>query len=206
MLKELRASLIGEGGDTLIEVTFALAILGFVLLGSTAVAAMAFRVGQTARERTTVSEQAQEQMEALRSFRDNSLAMSGGWGAFQAGAGGCSGGGYCGVVNVPKGQCHFDGSIRCFHMAQSGGANNQWVPVSNSLTYPAGGLTVPTSVVEIAIVPPANPTSQQCAYDFELHYSFTPIGGGIDDANRIQTRLVNLNYTPVGGVSVCPNP
>ena len=91
-------------------------------------------------------------------------------------------------------------------MAQTGGAANQWVPVANSMTYPAGGLTVPTSTVEIAIVPPANPASVACAYDFELHYSFSPIGGGIDDQNRIQTRLVNLNYSPGGGVSVCPTP
>lgn len=196
-----------ERGDTLIEVTFALAILGFVLLGSTAVAAMAFRVGQTARERTTLSEQAQEQMEALRSFRDNALSTAGGWATFQNGAGACGGSGYCGVVNVPKGQCHFNSALfACFHMAQTGGAANQWVPAADSLVYPAGGLTVPSSVVEIAIVPPANPSSVQCAYDFELHYSFTPIGGGPDDQNRIQTRLVNLNYTPAGGVSVCPNP
>src|ERR1041384_7189661 len=73
----------GQRGDTLIEVTFALAILGFVLLGSTAIATTAFRTGQTARERTQVSTAAQQQMEALRSFRDNHP-----WSEFRVGNGG----------------------------------------------------------------------------------------------------------------------
>src|ERR1039458_6429789 len=87
MLKwNLRRILGREHGDTLIEVTIALSILSFVLLGSTALAVTAFRMGQTARERTQVAEVAQEQMEALRSFRDNHT-----WAEFQGGGPGYQG-------------------------------------------------------------------------------------------------------------------
>jgi type II secretory pathway pseudopilin PulG len=198
----------------LIEVTFSLAILGTVLLGSTAVAALAYRMGQTARERTTVSQQAQEQMEALRSFRDNATN----WQDFQQGTG-CGGGGYCGIVNVAKGPCHFDGSMRCFHMTETnkGGTPDRWVPASGSVSAPGGtggdpALTVPTSTIEIALInpttetPPQNANMGNCAYDVEIHYSFKPLGGGTDDKNQIVTRLANLSYNPEGGPSVCPNP
>jgi len=87
-----------ERGDTLIEVTFALAILGFVLMSSTVIAMTAFRTGQTARERTQVAAEAQEQMEALRSFRDNHT-----WDEFRVGdgSGNCTGAGnYCGMTGV----------------------------------------------------------------------------------------------------------
>src|SRR5476651_2691380 len=60
-----------QRGDTLIEVTLALAILSVVLLSSTIVTTRAFRLGQTARERTILADQAQSQAEALLSFRDN---------------------------------------------------------------------------------------------------------------------------------------
>src|SRR6266702_3861781 len=103
-----------QRGDTLIEVTFALAILGTVLLGSTAIAAAAFRTGQTARERTQVAEVAQQQMEALRSFRDNHT-----WAEFEGGSSCGSAGGYCGVNQVLTTNCSYNPALRCFHMVQT---------------------------------------------------------------------------------------
>jgi prepilin-type N-terminal cleavage/methylation domain-containing protein len=177
-------------GDTLIEVTIALAILGFVLLGSTAIGAAAFRTGQTARERTQVAEVAQEQMEALRSFRDNHT-----WNEFRHG----NGGSYQGIDNVLGTACQWDGSRRCFHMElKSTGANTEWVPVTGPLTQatPGNNLTVPGSVVEIATTTTA---ASECGYDFLLHYQFLPLGGGANATNQITTRLVNLKYDPSGG-------
>jgi type II secretory pathway pseudopilin PulG len=173
-----------ERGDTLIEVTFALAILGFVLLGSTAIAAAAFRTGQTARERTQVVEVAQAQMESLRNFRDNHS-----WAEFRQGSLPT----YRGVDNAPATPCSFDSSRTCFHMDENTG-----VPVTGAL-IPS---SPPTATLELTS---ATPSSQRsCAYDFELHYSFTPLGGGTKSVNHITTRLANLKYNPGGGPISCP--
>src|SRR4051812_27354890 len=62
---------LGEAGDTLIEVTIALTILSVVLSSAVVIATRATRLGVTAQERTSISDEAQGQMEALRGFRDN---------------------------------------------------------------------------------------------------------------------------------------
>jgi type II secretory pathway pseudopilin PulG len=59
-----------HSGDTLIEVTVALAILATVLSSGYALINLSSRVGQTAKERTQAIDYAQEQAEALRSYRD----------------------------------------------------------------------------------------------------------------------------------------
>lgn len=198
---EMRRRLsLGSRGDTLIEVTLALAILGFVLLGSTAIGAAAFRTGQTARERTQVSEAAQGQLEALRSFRDNHS-----WTEFRSGNG-CGGAtGYCGIDQVLDTPCIYDSTKRCFHMelVTTGGGTTEWVPKKGALTYTSPGtpLKVPTAVLEIAAQTSA---TSQCGYDFLLHYQFEPLGGGVMATNQITTRLVNLKYQPGGAGPVCP--
>ena len=63
---------LGQRGDTLIEIIMATAILTFVLISSYAVASRATRLGQEARERSVAANVAQEQIEALRNYRDNS--------------------------------------------------------------------------------------------------------------------------------------
>jgi type II secretory pathway pseudopilin PulG len=208
--------MLGERGDTLIEVTFALAILGAVLLGCTSVAAAAYRLGQTARERTSVAEVAQEQMEALRSFRDNSLSGgAGSWDIFRNGLGAS----YYGVDNVPGTPCKFQQpplpTLNCFHMElKPVGASTMWVPVPGDLTTssPGSDLTVPTAWIEISASSATGPggssladpgIDRKCGYDFELHYEFQPIGGGVAQSNKIQTRLANLEYNPSLGGS-CP--
>jgi hypothetical protein len=208
----VKTVMVGQRGDTLLEVTFALAILAAVLLGCTSLAAAAYRLGQTARERTSVADVMQEQMEALRSFRDNSIAGTTGlWSTFRNGVGGS----YPGIDNVGAVPCNFQASLNCFHMALvTVGGSTMWVPAPGALTTSSPGttLTVPTSLVEISAssatgvggTSVADPNSDRiCGYDFEIHSSFTPIGSGPDQTSKIQTRLVNLKYNPsLGGT--CP--
>jgi hypothetical protein len=197
MANDVRLGPRNERGDTLIEVVFALAILTFVLLGSTLLTTEAFRLGQTARERTTVSDAAQQQMEALRSFRDNHT-----WDEFVNGQN-CGGlGGYCGVES-PQSQglaCQY--TTPCFHMVNVADAfaAKEWVPAPGDVAA-----AVPTSEIEINTQTPVN--AQACGFDFTLHYSFVPLGGSaaLPDYNVLQTRLVNLTYTPPPlGAATCP--
>lgn len=60
-----------QHGDTLVEVILAVAILSVVLIGAFSVANRSFLVGQSAKERTQASSLMQEQVEALRSYRDS---------------------------------------------------------------------------------------------------------------------------------------
>jgi Tfp pilus assembly protein PilV len=179
---------LGMRGDTLIEVTLALAILGFVLLSATAIGAAAFRTGQTARERTQVAAAAQEQLEALRSFRDNHT-----WSEFRAGKGGV----FQGIDEVLGTACQWDASKRCFHMALANttAGTTEWVPQAGATTA-----NVPTSVIEISTT---TTVASACGYDFLLHYQFQPLGGGGNATNQITTRLVNLKYDPGSGAAVC---
>ena len=169
-----------HAGDSLVEVTVALAILSFVLLSSTVLTADAFRVGETATERLQVADVAQEQLEALRGFRDNNT-----WATFQAG-----------VDPVAAG----------FHMQIQTGASTQWVPVAGALTptSPGSSLTVPTSTVELTTTTPI--ADRLCGYDFNLTYKFiTPGGTTLDEATGvIETRLANLRYQPLPGHAACP--
>jgi Tfp pilus assembly protein PilV len=190
MLRWKRYNLrLGTRGDTLIEVTLALAILGFVLLSATAIGATAFRTGQTARERTQVAGAAQEQLEALRSFRDNHS-----WAEFRTGKSGA----FQGIDQVLGAACQWDATKHCFHMvlANTTAGTTEWVPQSGATTA-----NVPTSVIEIST---STTAASQCGYDFLLHYQFQPLGGGTNATNQIATRLVNLKYDPGVGGAVCP--
>jgi prepilin-type N-terminal cleavage/methylation domain-containing protein len=192
----IRAEKGSERGDTLIEVTIALAILGLVLLSSFVVATTAFRLGQTARERTQLAEEAQNQMEALRSFRDNHT-----WQQFRTGLSCGSPTGFCGVDNAMTAACQTTYSFagaRCFSMRKLTVAGvTRWVPQPGGITA-----SLPASVIEISTRTGAG--LRNCGYDFELHYRFQPLGGGQPTANRITTRLVNLKYT-VMGAPACPS-
>jgi len=172
-----------EDGDTLIEVTFALAILGFVILSCTALMTSAFKTGQTARERTAVSEVAQEQLEALRSFRDNHS-----WNEFQNGNGVT----YSGISAIVSG----------FHMElKNTGLGNEWVPIVGPLV--SGGaspLQVPTASMVISTTGGA---TSACGYNFLLNYNFAPIGSADPNGahGQIKSELVNLKYS---GGGPCP--
>lgn len=193
--------LLDNQGDTLIEVTFALAILGFVILGATALAATGFRSGQTARERTQVADASQAQMEALRSFRDNHS-----WTEFRDGSPGL----YKGVDSASTSPCKTDASKRCFHMelTPTTAGTIEWVPVPGPITAPVPGvdtLPVPGAVMEIWADDSATAlASRQCNYNFTLYYSFDPVGSSVKAANHIATRLSNLRYDAAAlGAGTC---
>lgn len=180
-------------GDTLVEVTFALAILGAVLIGATAVATTAFRTGQTAKERTQVAIAAQGQMEALRSFRDNHT-----WSEFRAG----SSPSYLGVDTAIGGVCS---TGPCFHMELTTlPGTTEWVPKPGPAVAPGpAAANVPGSSMEIYKA--ALGSDARCAYDFVLKYQFSQLGGGTA-SNRIATKLVNLRFDPAqySPPVVCP--
>lgn len=62
---------IDERGDTLVEVVMALAILSLVLVSSYTLATGTFRLGRGAGERTQAVNYLQQQVEALRTYRNS---------------------------------------------------------------------------------------------------------------------------------------
>ena len=62
-----------QAGDTLVEVTMALAILSLVLLSSSVLAARAFSLGGAARQQEIAANLIQQQAEALRNYRDSNI-------------------------------------------------------------------------------------------------------------------------------------
>lgn len=183
-----------ERGDTLIEVTFALTILSVVLLGSTGVATKAFQLGQHAKERTQLSSEAQQQMEALRSFRDNRT-----WDGFVLGS---STGAYDyeGVLSAGV-----DSGCRatpgCFHMelAQTGATTSEYVPVGGTSSG-----TVAASYIEIVAEPDA--ASDPDTITFSINYGFEPLGGGPLATGHIKTILSNLTPPTVAVGGPVPPP
>ena len=103
-----------ERGDTLIEVVIALTILSAVITSAYVVANRAFLSGQTAKERSALVSSAQQQAEALRSFRDEHT-----WAEFRDGNAAL---GYMGVVNAQQASadCYTPTVAvdHCFHMEQ----------------------------------------------------------------------------------------
>jgi prepilin-type N-terminal cleavage/methylation domain-containing protein len=182
----MKKILTSQRGDTLIEVTMALAILAVVLLSATLITTRAFRLGQTARERTMVAEAAQVQAEALRSFRDNRT-----WTEFLNG-GSIGGVSYNGVLNgdaaVPVG-CK--STATCFHMAPKalGPGASEYVPTGGAV-----GGSVPTSYIEIAVTP--NGFSPPTSVDVVVSYGFVELGGTTQNLGHIKTTLTNIGLKP----------
>ena len=159
----------------------ALAILSIVLLSSTVVTTQAFRLGQTARERTVIADDAQSQVEALRSFRDNHTwdeFLNGGWiGAAR----------FSGVINgAGPGGCRF--SSPCFFMKlrSFGPVIAEYLPAPGSTIG-----TVPTSYMEISVTP-ITPTK----VDVILSYGFTELGGQTQATGHIKTTLTDIGLKP----------
>ena len=170
-----------ERGDTLIEVVFALGILSVVLTGSIGIAAKAFQAGQTARERTQLADEAQQQLEVLRAFRDNHSWQEFLYGSSVAGT-------YPGVLFF-GGPAGCIGPAPCFHMVLANhGSTTEYVPAAGGL--PIGALSVPTSYIEISANSPGG--SPPNLVDFTITYGFEHIGGGAPNTGHIKTRLANL--------------
>lgn len=168
-----------EAGDTLIEVTLALSILSMVLTSSTVITAQAFRMGQTARERTAVSDEAQGQMEAVRAFRDNNT-----WDHFLKGE--ASGTPFNGIMNASTGTaCKV--VTHCFHMEDKG--VQTFLPVNGTM---AGA--EPTSYIEISETGPT--AAQPNLVNVTINYGFERLGGG-QNTGHISTSFANVQYTAV---------
>lgn len=192
----LKRRLLGQYGDSLIEVTLALGILSMVLLTAMAVAVRAYNAGQVAQERTSVANEAQAQMEVLRAFRDNHT-----WEEFLRGRSGQ----FAGVLNaataspcVPTSQVPGD----CFHMqAIVLGSRTEFVPVGGK----ANGY-VPTSYIEMMVIPGAGSTPK--VVDIQISYGFDVRGGGSSSIGHIKTRLTDPRTAGVvpPSVSVLPTP
>jgi hypothetical protein len=168
----------------LIEVTFALTILSTVLLSTTTLATRSFRVGQTAGERTKLVEVAQQQMEALRAFRDNHK-----WGEFLDGQ--TSPAAFQGILAGATSGCH--ASPKCFHLELTN------TSVSTIEDVPQDGpmsTIVPTSYIEIEATPSGSPVT---SVDIILHYGFEALGGG-QNTGQIKTTLTNLTFNSAPAV------
>lgn len=172
-----RIALRNQRGDTLVEVTIALAILALVLTGAFTLANKAFNVGQSAKERSQLVGDAQQQAEALESFRDSHT-----WSEFLAG----NGAGLPGInVRAATGGC----TAPCFHLERKviGASPAQWVPVAGPTTGSQLGGQDMISITAAALVgtPPA--------YDFLVSYTVPQRGGGPDLASNIRLRLADLD-------------
>ncbi|QQR52997.1 prepilin-type N-terminal cleavage/methylation domain-containing protein [bacterium] len=175
-------------GDTLVEVTVALAILSLILLSSTRLAIRAFQQGQTARERTTVALVAQNQLEYLRNFRDNHS-----WSQFTTGNGAT----YNGVLNTGAlSGCRGVGPSQCFHMIKTA---DGYVPAEGGVAT-----SVPDSYIELVATPddPADPQT----VSFRVSWGFRDLSGGPENVNHLVTEMTRLvAVTPAPTPLACVN-
>ncbi|HEY6737133.1 MAG TPA: prepilin-type N-terminal cleavage/methylation domain-containing protein [Candidatus Saccharimonadia bacterium] len=180
-----------QRGDTLIEVTIALAILSMTLMGATRLAVRAFQQGQTARERTALALTAQQQLEHLRNFRDTSS-----WTEFVNGSGS---GLFRGVLSAHTGgPCQQSG---CFTMRQNG---SRFEPVDGYVQ----NSTVANSYVEIH----AQAAGAKMV-KFTVSWGFPDVSGGPDNVGHVVTQLTDLTAVlattapaPSGPVSTLDSP
>lgn len=187
-----------ECGDTLVEVVIALAILSVVLTSSMVVAVKALQLGQTANERTTISDEAQQQIEKVRAFRDNHT-----WDEFLFGSN--DGNNYRGVLNG-------DGSTGCttslpnttspcLYMAQgsTGPGNMEYLPARGSMSGSVLG-----SYIETWVHP--GPGSPAQYVDITTTYGFKTLGAGADSIGHIKTRFTDLKFAVAPAVPPGPTP
>ncbi|HSX02370.1 MAG TPA: prepilin-type N-terminal cleavage/methylation domain-containing protein [Candidatus Saccharimonadia bacterium] len=174
-------SRLNQRGDTLVEVTLALAILAMVLTGAFVTANKAFNLGQDARERSQMVSDAQQQAEALESFRDSHT-----WSEFVLGNGGPLAKG----INVGNGiSC--GGVTNCFHMVKQAVAGvSQWVPAAGPGTdTQLGG----QGYVRIVVSPTPGTLPAPSLYNFSIQYGVPARGGGPDLASTIKLELVDID-------------
>jgi prepilin-type N-terminal cleavage/methylation domain-containing protein len=178
--------LINQRGDTLVEVTMALAILALVLTGAFGLANKAFRIGQDAKERSQMVSDAQQQAEALQNFRDSHTWHDFVLGNASTGLPGIvtrNGSGDCDTAAV--------GLQTCFHMVQQTVSGlTQWVPqVGPGTDTQIGG----QGYVRITVTPDPSPATIQPNYSFQIQYGIPPRGGGVTLASNLRLYLTNLD-------------
>jgi type II secretory pathway pseudopilin PulG len=173
-----------ERGDTLVEVTMALAILALVLTSAFAIANKAYRIGQDAKERSQLVGDAQQQAEALQSFRDSHT-----WHDFTLGS---SDNTLPGLARLgTPATTNACGSQPCFHMeTRVVNGINQWVPVAGAAPdTQIGGQGYIRIVVGAGVIP----SSTRPSYDFRIEYGIPPRGGGAMLASDLKLHLTNLD-------------
>ncbi len=130
-----------QRGDTLVEVTFAVIILGVVLVSVFQLSNRALQLGAEAKKRTQVTELLQQQAEALRGYRDQND-----WG-------------------------FFTGSAACtspFHMEQN--ASGNWVPDTAPNPYIPTLDGKPTPFKISITSTNCSSTSDEVRFDIKAHW------------------------------------
>jgi uncharacterized protein YegL/type II secretory pathway pseudopilin PulG len=173
-----------NAGDTLIEVTIALAILSTVLITSTVVATQSYRLGQTARERTTLINAAQGQVEAMRAFRDGHS-----WSQFING--GTTPRTFPGVLTAAVGTgCPDNVPSPCMHMEAEPGST--YLPADGWIAGPFN-----TSYIAIVVVPSPGSSAIPRSVDVTVYYGSKALGGGVDPTGHIATTFTDLGFAAV---------
>ena len=195
-----------QRGDTIVEVAIAFAILAMVLIGAYVTAHRAFDLGQTSRERSQLINYAQQQAEALKSFRD-----SHDWTEFVNGSNAAltytncdhAPADFCGVKD--RDDAHPNSGLnctptssplvwtKCFHMALrtinvAGGQTEMWVPVPYALA--TGYANAHVGIVS-ADADPGSGTPQM--YTFNLNYGEDSLGSDPHNQGKLTMELVNLD-------------
>jgi len=171
-----------QRGDTLVEITVALAILGVVLVSAYVLSTRGYQLGQTSKERSELVLAAQAQAEALISYRDNVS-----WNTFTYGDTS-----YPGIsVRDGSGNCETNGSAqkKCFHMEKKTiNGTVVWVPVMGVLNASDAGMPPGYSVWIYA------PQSSGAAmYDFQIVYEAPAVNGKYKNRAAIYLKLTNLD-------------
>jgi prepilin-type N-terminal cleavage/methylation domain-containing protein len=163
---------LNQKGDTLVEVTIALAILGLILVGTYLITTQAFGLGQTAKERSELVMAAQEQAEALINFRDSSSN----WQTFKNAID---------AANISNSACS---TATCFHMDQPS-VGSAWAPSSGPVN----------NVDKLSSLPPtskiwvyATPAGAD-GYSFQIHYEASSSVGATVNTSDIYLKLTSLD-------------
>lgn len=152
-------------GDTLIEVIIATVIIGMVLFSAFTLSNEAYKLGQSAKERSQATQLIQEQAEGLRALRDSATS----WSNF-------------------RGQIQAAGST--FHLEKSG---NQWSPVGGQWNPGEANDTLPdyyTLRIEGSFTQPS-----QERFTATITISWPRLGGGVVETSELYYRLTDRNIT-----------
>ena len=181
-----RKAKLNQRGETLIEVTIALIIIGLVLLSAYVLTTRAFQLGQSAKERSQAAQLLQKQAEGLRSIRDQSST----WDAFRI-----------------RFQCQ-GGTIDCddFHVEKDA-ATNTWKLVNGNFNPGSSSIDIDDSLPDFYTITAylqggnfiQNPYVVGDYDKMEAVFTITwpRIGGGPDETSTIYMKLANRNLPSI---------